>query len=69
MRIEMFSVWKRRSWAAGNIAIYWEKQEKMIVANVISKYRDFPWYSYYSIASFLHGHIIFHLDNPVPDPV
>jgi len=33
---------------------------------MISKYRNFSSYSYYSIARFLHGHILFHLDNPDP---
>ena len=67
MRIEMFSVWKRGSRAAGNIAFYREQLEKKIVANMISKYR--LWYSYYSLSSFMHGHSFFHLDNPVPNPV
>ena len=45
------------------------KEEKNIVANMILKYRTFPWYSCYSISIFLHGHSFFHLDNPVLDPV
>jgi len=53
----------------GNIAFYREKQEQKIVANMISKYRNFPWYSYYSIPRFLHGYSFFYLDNPVPNPV
>jgi len=62
-------VWKRGSRAACNIAFFLEKQEKKIVANMISKYRNFSWNNYYSISSLLHGHSFFHLDNPVPNPV
>jgi len=46
------------------------KLEKKIVANMISKYRNFSCYNYYSIPSFLlHGHNLIHLGNPIPDPV
>ena len=38
--------------AADNIAFHQEKPEKEIVANIISKYRNFSCYNYYSISSF-----------------
>jgi len=36
---------------------------------MISKNRDFYSYNYYSIPRFLHGQIVFHLDNSDPNPV
>jgi len=36
---------------------------------MISKDRNFSSYNYYSIPRFLHGQILFHLDNPDPNPV
>jgi len=36
---------------------------------MISKDRNFSSYSYHSIPRFLHGQILFHLDNPDPNPV
>jgi len=52
LRIDMSSLWKLGSRAAGNIAFYVEKQEKKIDADMISKYRNFSRYSYYSISTF-----------------
>jgi len=36
---------------------------------MISKDRNLSSYNYYSISRFLHGQILFHLDNPDPNPV
>jgi len=33
--------------AEGNIALYRQKLEKKIVANMISQNRKFSWYNYY----------------------
>jgi len=35
---------------------------------MISKDRNFSSYNYYSRQRFLHGQILFHLDNPDPNP-
>ena len=64
--INMSSVWTLGSQAADNIAFHRENLEKKIVANMISKYRNFSWFNYYSISSFLHGHDLRRLDNPDP---
>jgi len=45
MLLEMSSVWKLRSQAAGNIAVYQEKLDKQILSNMILKYRNFSSYS------------------------
>jgi len=36
---------------------------------MISKDRNFYSYNYYSTPKFLHGQILWHLDNPDPNPV
>jgi len=36
---------------------------------MISKDRNFSSCNYYFIARFLHGQILFHLDNPDPNPI
>jgi len=53
LRIEMS--WKIGSRAAGNIALNREKVEKKVVANMISKYRDFYSYNHYSTSIFFAG--------------
>jgi len=66
---QMSSVWKLGSPAAGSTAVYREKLDKYIFSNTILNYWIFSSHSYYSTSRFLHGHILFHLDNPNPDPV
>jgi len=31
------------------------KKRRLLLSYMISKYRNFPWYNYYSTSSFLHG--------------
>ena len=68
--LETSSVWKLRSRALGTLQSIERNQTRTVdFYYMISKDSNFSSYNYYSIPRFLHGQILFHLDNPDPNPV
>jgi len=66
MLLAMSSVWKLGSRAAGNISVYREKSDKQIFSVWFWNTVILPHTTIIPYQDFLHGHILFHLDNPDP---
>jgi len=69
MLLGISSVWKLGSRAEGNTAVYREISDKQIFSIWFRNTVIFPHTTIIPFQDFLQGHILFHLDNPGPNPV